>query len=328
MLISVNYHYIRERFDTPYPSIFGVTPEQFSSQLDLLGRDAVFLSALEISAIIGGQKQLPPRAAIVTFDDGFREQYELAWPILQKKGIPAIFFVNTRTIDETFVVNTHKVHLIRAYTSPGKLLNILQQICEKEKINLHLPEAGKAGEVYKYDTSESARIKYFLNHELRGEKQELIIDKCFKELGFDEALINPALYMTREMISSLAEEGMLGTHGHSHLPLGLLTEEEAKVDLDLSISKLKQWTGCDMSALSYPFGFKRACSPAIAKHARCRKIKFAFTMERAGNKILDQPMFLARFSETDLFKSGQLSNSGEFWKNLPHADWFRQSALI
>lgn len=55
MLIAVNYHYIRERFDEPYPSIFGVTPSEFAQQLDALGAEATFVGASDIvDALDGG----------------------------------------------------------------------------------------------------------------------------------------------------------------------------------------------------------------------------------------------------------------------------------
>lgn len=43
MLIACNFHYIRESFETPFPSIFGVTPQQFEHQLDLLAHHGEFI---------------------------------------------------------------------------------------------------------------------------------------------------------------------------------------------------------------------------------------------------------------------------------------------
>lgn len=326
MLISVNYHYIKEYFNAPYPSIFGVTPDQFAEHLDHLGKDAVFVGNSDIIDIIDGNQRMPSRAVAITFDDGLKEQYDLARPILLAKGIPAIFFINTRPIEEDFVTYTHKIHIIRAYTCPADLENVLRTICNNENVPFNLPDAECACKVYKYDTPDSARIKYYLNHILGGELQTRIIDQCFAELEFDQKQISSDLYISKEMAQKLSQEGMLGTHSHDHLPLGLLEEDKAKADLDMSLSKIRQWTGQDVSALSYPFGFKNACSPAIADHARLRNIKFAFTMERAGNHVMDRPMFLGRFSCTDIFENGT-HNLDNFWQEVNHATWFRQSCI-
>lgn len=324
MLIAINYHYIRERFDAPYPSIFGLNPREFSAQLDLLGQSAEFLGAEDIVDILEGRKPLPPRSVVITFDDGFREQYEIAWPILQEKGIPAIFFVNTKPIEDDFVTTTHKIHLIRAYTPPNMLITMLKDIMEMENISMAFPNEKIAQSIKIYDTPENAQIKYFLNCVLTEQEQHLVIDRCFSILGFDEPQVNKDLYMTKDMIKDLAQNGALGTHGHAHRPLGLLDEKEALTDFKLSIKKIKKWTGYTISSLSFPFGFREACSEKVASYAQKCDVKFAFTMERAGNCVIDAPMFMGRFNDNDVPGGKHYGNTPtHFWSELKHATWFR-----
>ena len=323
MLIAINYHYIREGFDTPYPSIFGVTPEDFSFQLDVLGRSASFLSMDDIVDIVDGKRSLPDRSVVITFDDGLKEQYELAWPVLQKKGIPAIFYANTRPIEENFVTTTHKIHIVRAYTHPDELLNHLQNVLAKENLEFSLPYAHEAQKVYRYDSVENARLKFFLNHMLEEKQQEIVVGQIFQKAGFDQTNISNELYMDKSMAAELAESGCLGTHGHAHRPLGLLCNETALSDFVTSMNKLNQWTGLNMKTLSYPFGFKEACSEEVARQAEKMGIKFAFTMERAGNIKIDAPMFMARFSVSDVFDAKKSVNIEKFWEQVSHASWFR-----
>ena len=94
MLLAVNFHYISETcFE--YPGIHPVSPESFERQLDLLGRDFQFVGLDDLEAHLNRKRILPVRSCLITFDDGLREQYEIAWSILRRKGIPAAFFVNT-----------------------------------------------------------------------------------------------------------------------------------------------------------------------------------------------------------------------------------------
>ncbi len=323
MLTAINYHYIRERFDTPYPSIFGVTPEDFSLQLDVLGRSACFLGIDDIVDIVDGKRSLPDRSVAITFDDGLKEQYELAWPILQKKGIPAIFYTNTKPIEDNFVTTTHKIHIIRAYKHPEELLKHLQAVLAKEGLELNLPDAHKAQTVYRYDVQEDARLKYFLNHMLEEKHQELLVGQIFRKAGFEQASISNELYMDKSMTAELAGSGCLGTHGHAHRPLGLLDDATALSDFVTSMNKLNDWTGLNVQTLSYPFGFREACSKVVADQAGKMGVKFAFTMERAGNMKIDAPMFMARFSVTDIFAEKEPRNAEEFWDKVSHAAWFR-----
>ncbi|MCK9631760.1 MAG: polysaccharide deacetylase family protein [Methanoregula sp.] len=324
MLVAVNFHYIRKTFDAPFPSIFGVTPKEFSDQLDILGKTAQFLGSDDICDIIDGTKSLPPKAVVITFDDGFKEQYELAWPILKEKGIPAIFFVNTRPIEENFVPTVHKIHIIRAYTPPERFLDILISILKNRGCSLTFPSKQKAKEVYRYDSEEDAQLKYFLNYVLNETERICVVDQCFEMLGFNERRISKDLYMTKKMVAELAKAGAIGTHGHEHLPLGLQDDATAKRDFDISIQKLHQWTGEKIVSLSYPYGFREACSIDVAEHAQKKNIRFAFTMERTGNITIDAPMFIGRFSNNDV-PGGKncIVNDEEFWTGLKHATWFR-----
>jgi peptidoglycan/xylan/chitin deacetylase (PgdA/CDA1 family) len=323
MLIAVNFHYIRKKFDDPYPSIFGVTPEEFSAQLDILGESAQFISARDICDIIDGKKRMPPRAVVITFDDGFREQYNLAWPILKKKDIPAIFFVNTRPIDEDFVTTVHKIHILRAYTPPERVLDILNSVLKRQGKSLVFPSIQTARIAYKYDSDENAQLKYFLNYVLNESTRKEVIDLCFKMLGFDEVSISKDLYMTKEMVADLANAGVLGTHGHEHVPFGLLDDSSAVEDFIRSIMLLQEWTNQPVLSLSYPYGSQGACSPVVARYALQTNVRFAFTLERAGNLCIDNPMFLGRFSSSDV-PGGNNCTLGieEFWKGIKYATWF------
>jgi peptidoglycan/xylan/chitin deacetylase (PgdA/CDA1 family) len=45
-----------------------------------------------------GQKNIPPRCAVITFDDGWKSQYEVAWPIMKKFGYPFTLFIYTEGV--------------------------------------------------------------------------------------------------------------------------------------------------------------------------------------------------------------------------------------
>lgn len=96
------YHFVgRETLERNGQSLsrFNVTASEFEAQLALLqalGYHSVTIS--EIAAALEGQGTLPERPIALTFDDGWKEQYEIAFPILQKYGMRATFFVTTSLI--------------------------------------------------------------------------------------------------------------------------------------------------------------------------------------------------------------------------------------
>lgn len=326
MLIAVNYHYIRPSFDNPYPSIFGMTPTELQSQLKTLGKVGSFVSGRQVCDAIKGKEPLPDRAILVTFDDGLKEQYDFAWPILNRLGIPALFFINTSPIADHTVSQVHKIHLLRSQIAPEDFLEMLLRRARELEIEMDLQaDSDEAASQYPYDTLQNARLKYLLNFLIPLSDRERLIDRCFEELFSQrEAEISKSIYMDVRQIKELDRWGCLGSHAHEHLPLGLLPFAEAEDQIRLAISHLETWTGHSPFAMSYPYGSEDACSIEVGKLAAKQGIVFALTMERAGNSNLAQSLHLARFDSNDLpGGNGTKFQLPELFSEVPSASWHR-----
>lgn len=76
-----------------------VAPEAFEAQLrqlDDMGVEVISLERLRQGLL--GELDLPARAAVLTFDDGYEDNYRHAFPLLQSRGATATFFIVTRRI--------------------------------------------------------------------------------------------------------------------------------------------------------------------------------------------------------------------------------------
>jgi peptidoglycan/xylan/chitin deacetylase (PgdA/CDA1 family) len=164
-----------------------------------------------------------------------------------------------------------------------------------------------------------------LNATLTHTESSALVGAVFDHFFGDGAAIAilQQLYMTREQIAQLARRGYIGTHGHRHLPLGLLSQQELEGQIAASLMYLKAWTEVDVYALSYPFGGKQASSAAAGETAARLGIAFAFTMERAGNPDLRCPLHLARFATNDL-PGGSKSEYAldTLFERVPHREWY------
>ncbi len=97
------YHYISEPLATAdiYRRDLSVAPERFAEHLHRLqaeGYQAISLYTLLAHLTQGAP--LPERTVVLTFDDGYRDNYEYALPILVEAGMTATFFVVTDFIDD------------------------------------------------------------------------------------------------------------------------------------------------------------------------------------------------------------------------------------
>lgn len=328
MLIAINFHYIRESFDYPFAGIHGVTPAEFESQLETLSNIGEFVGLCDIVDELNGKNKLPEKSFVVTFDDGLREQYEVAWPILKKMGIPAIFYINTKPIDLLLLENVHKIHLTRAHTCPKKLLSVLTNIVEAYDIDIKALTTDKELPMkqYHYDTCENAILKYFLNFRIDFKLREKIVNQLFEEcMTLNENSVASELYMSKKQVVSLARVDMIGTHGHAHLPAGKLSKTEFYDELNTSISLLKDWSG-GLSPLTYsfPYGSKAACNTFLSELAKEFDLRFAFTMERAANKeVRNFPLYLSRFACSDLPGGNHPKYSELLFDEVHHRTWFQ-----
>lgn len=84
-----------------YRRDLSVTPDLFAKQLDRIAAEGYTVISLYdlYSALVSGAP-LPEKPVVITFDDGYRDAYENAFPILREHGMKATFFVLTDFMDE------------------------------------------------------------------------------------------------------------------------------------------------------------------------------------------------------------------------------------
>lgn len=297
MLTIGNYHYIRDDFSKPYPSIFGVTPANFQKQLEVLKTTGSFVTPKQLLENYEAIVKSKENYYLITFDDGLKEQYDLALPILHEQGIEALFFINSMNYVEKKVSLVHKIHLVRSEVSPKIIIEYLK----KNGLNteMSLENIAIAVTHYKYDDIETAKLKYLLNFKLDKVSVEKVINSIFENY-FKESEIIEDLYMTFEQLKTLASLSMLGSHTHSHLPLGLLKEEELYQEIINTKSFLSTLTSNKIEFISYPYGSMEACQDPVARIAAELGYTIGLTMNRGVNRENENKLLLNRYACNDL----------------------------
>ncbi|MGM1056420.1 MAG: polysaccharide deacetylase family protein [Bacteroidota bacterium] len=295
MLIVSNYHYIRPSFESKFPSIFGVTPKKFELQLLKLRNYGDLISPKDLLTSLPEILQRKELFFLVTFDDGLKEQINYALPILENLEIPAIFFPNSINYIENKVSTVHKIHLLRSLLSSQEFIEKLSI----DDLNLSIMEKKRSKEIYIYDDEDSAILKFILNFKLNYYEQERKISPIFNSY-FNESEKIEELYMTERQIVELANRGYLGSHTHSHYPLGLLEPEHMKSELRSSKSFFENLSGGDIRFLAYPYGSEEACTAGVALEAKKAGYQIGLTTKRGVNNIADDPLLLKRYDCNDL----------------------------
>ncbi|MBC7748529.1 MAG: polysaccharide deacetylase family protein [Methylotenera sp.] len=296
MLTVSNYHYIRNNFDTKFPSIFGITPEIFRNQLLLLKNQGDFI---EPNFLVDNLKEVLASKAnylLITFDDGLKEQFDCALPILDELNIPALFFINSINHIEKKVSLTHQIHLVRSVVSSDELFESLVTTANR-KLSQH--EIRQAHQFYRFDNPKSAELKYFLNVLLDFATQEKFINSIFTT-NFNEKEVLEKFYMNTNEIQQLIKRGFIGSHTHTHLPLGIYDEKTILYELEITKKYLENLSGDVIGCVAYPYGTKETATEEVGNLAKRAGYKIGFTTEPGINDFSSNPLLLNRFDCNDL----------------------------
>lgn len=95
-LTVLGYHRICDafapHFDGYEPNV-SATPAMFARQMDFVRDNFNVIDLQTLHAFVVHKRPLPPRPLLITFDDGYLDNYENAYPILRERNLPAVIFI-------------------------------------------------------------------------------------------------------------------------------------------------------------------------------------------------------------------------------------------
>ena len=96
-----------------------VSRRMFERQLDWIGRRFRFVALDEVGSRLESGDPFETPTATITFDDGYRDMYEHAYPVLKRKGIPAAVFVVTDWIGRASALYHDRLYLLLTRDGPA-----------------------------------------------------------------------------------------------------------------------------------------------------------------------------------------------------------------
>jgi peptidoglycan/xylan/chitin deacetylase (PgdA/CDA1 family) len=255
-IVAINYHFVRASNPGRFRLRAHERSERFDAQLAQLAGRFPLLRCSELFARAGGSP-----GVVITFDDGARDVFEQALPLLQRHGAAATAFVCSRPYLEGRLLQIQKVEYLMSELSLegfrrafyGELERRFPGQVERESL---APFGGYA--FYRYDEEPIRRFKLDLNYQLPYPIVEPILDALF-EHAFgpgSEADAVRETYMSLDQLKRLVDAGVeIGSHSHAHRVLPRLGYLDQKREIETSIDFLRHVTGDSRISLSYPFSF-------------------------------------------------------------------------
>lgn len=191
----------------------------------------------------------------LTFDDGYKDNLEIALPVLDKYNLPAAFFIVSSIPDNDQWLWHDKIRYLVS-------TNVL----------------------------ESAKSELVLKNLNLGKEPDPIFLNEVKNL--ESSLPNHRLMLNWDEIQLLKQHGyIIGSHTHTHSPLKFLPPERRKEEMVFSLQTISSKLNDDISFFAYPNGlYDNDCHSLMKDHG----VKYAFITKPGFNQQNDSPLEIKR----------------------------------
>lgn len=245
------YHYIRPRDSEVPPGIRPLYVDEFEQQLGWLEERYRILSAGEFLACLtaGWSTEARP-PCLLTFDDGVRDHFEVAAPILHKRGLSGLFFVVSWPPELGRMPITHALHWALGVDDEELWIRLQERIdCSNQAFE------AEAGRIYAYETPLRGRIKYAVNFVLAAEESEAILCEFAGDRGRTFKGLAREWFMTADELTDMHRAGLtIGVHGCSHQSATKLGLDGIRAELSHCHDWLRRLLGEAPRWYSGPFG--------------------------------------------------------------------------
>jgi peptidoglycan/xylan/chitin deacetylase (PgdA/CDA1 family) len=233
-LAILYYHHVFEHKNDFHPD--DINAVDFDKQIAFLKKHFNIITLAQAIELLK-TKRLPAKALVITFDDGYQDNFTVAAPILKKHNCPATFFISTRGVEDGYLWNDKVEQLIK---------NTQQTTISKSIIGEEITINNKAEKVAAFQKLLS-KLK-FLSHQHRT----IQINKLAEELG----TINiERTMMTAEQVKLLHQDGFtIGAHTHNHTILATETIENCQQELLTNKHILETIINDKINFLAFPNG--------------------------------------------------------------------------
>ena len=255
------------------------TPAEFEKQMKYLRDNFQPVSVDDVLEARREGRKLPPDSVLVSFDDGYRDNYEHAMPILRRHGMSGLFFVTTGHLtDRRLFWWEHLSLLVRKSGQSAAHLDYPVP----EDLDLSSP-AAKSRAIRRLNRIVKDHFDLDLDRFIAG-----VAAACRVDWSYDEAraLADRAL-MTWDHVKEMRRAGMgIGSHTRSHRVLQTLPPAELAAELRESRTTLEAQLGEPVTTIAYPVGKPIATSAAIRQAIAEAGYELGFTTRPGINRLV------------------------------------------
>lgn len=255
------YHYTRDLRHSRYPEIKGLDIALFRQQIEFMKENFNVVTMEQVMDATEGKIELPEKALLLTFDDGYLDNYLFAFPILEEFGVQGSFFIPGKTFTTHQLLDVNKIHYILASADIEELVKDVKK--EMDYYRGQEYDFAPTEELFheyaianRFDAKETIFVKRMLQTVLPEKLRNTISSNLFeKYVGVTEEQLAYELYMTEEQIRTMKRHGMfIGVHGYDHYWLGDLPKDQMHQDITKALEVMDEFIDRKHWVMNYPYG--------------------------------------------------------------------------
>ena len=293
-LYCFNFHRIGNWQDTHFdPCVFSCDADNFRQYVIFLKNNFRIITLDELAKIIDNDNPITEKLALLTFDDGYADNYHIAYPILSSLNLSATFFITTSLVDSNIISWWDEIawHVRQCAGKTIKLTNWQQGI------DIDMP------------ASQQNIRKVLQQVKARPSTIDLQLEEFrnLSEKPVPDELKNNIFMSWQQLVEMSANKMSIGGHSHTHRIFSCLTASELNFELEESKKLLELHLQKPINSLSYPVGGTATYNRNMFNTISAKGYKLGFSFRGVANSNPRENRFeLGRFSIDQPFDGRKL----------------------
>jgi peptidoglycan/xylan/chitin deacetylase (PgdA/CDA1 family) len=220
----------------------GCSSRALENLINIIRRSGTDFVTMDEALLRIDDKQSKPFAT-VTFDDGYRDTYERALPVLERLNVPFTTYVPTQAV-------TRELY---AWWLGLRMLFKKQDVVTIDAMNQRFSCFDMRSKI--------AALRIVTNWVVEDFRLEDALRQTFKSNGISLEALSDKYFLSAEELRELAHRPLatIGAHTTSHAALSILSLEDMEAEMSDNRDFLQNLIGREVSHFAYPYGTDNAC---------------------------------------------------------------------
>lgn len=228
--------------------------EKFEKYLKYIAKNYQVISLKDLVVALKRRK-IPKGTVVITFDDGFADNYHFAYPLLKHYKMPATMFLVTDCIENKRPIWIQELYYLVNYIGVERLIEAFNEL--KEVLQMPQLEFRKNR---RRNLNPEKSIEEYLSFSVSKEVRGKILDRLYIHFKLErERIFNEGkIFLNWDQVKQMSQDGIsFGNHGASHTPFSAMAVDEQEEEIVQSKKVIEKYLNKGFMPFSYPYGWDK-----------------------------------------------------------------------